>query len=37
LIQIDKLLKEEKLDKQQIELLEELEKYVKTNFKLNSD
>ena len=37
LIQIDKLLKEEKLDKQQIELLEELEKYVKTNFKLNSN
>ncbi len=35
LIQIEKLLTEEKLDEQQIELLDELEKYVKKSFKLN--
>ncbi|MFK5971640.1 MAG: exonuclease domain-containing protein [Candidatus Marithrix sp.] len=35
LIQINKLLTEEKLDKQQIELLDELAKYVKKNFKLD--
>ncbi len=35
LIQIDKLLTEEKLDEQQIELLDELAKYVKKTFKLD--